>query len=94
MWKDGVSTYISTKIQKYKKIFVFFFQKYKNLQSICASKDGLSTYISTLSTLIPQSWVAPSKTVWNDDDDDDYIDKDHDDDANDENQDVDAQGKP
>ena len=32
-----------------------------------------STYISTLSTLIPQSWVAPSKTVCNDDNDNDAI---------------------
>ena len=62
------------------------------------SKGGLSTYISTLSTLIPQSWVAPSKTVCNDDDDNDDDDDDDDDDGDDdddhENQDVDALGKP
>ena len=28
-------------------------------------KSESLTYISTLSTLIPQSWVAPSNTIWN-----------------------------
>ena len=43
--------------------------------------------------MIPQSWVAPSKTVCNDDDDNDDDDDDDDGDDDHENQDVDMATK-